>query len=359
MINSVQLKNFGPLTEIDWQNLGPINLVIGNNGCGKSFLLKAMYSAVRTLESYKRGDNPKSAADILFEKLYWTFQSEKLGDLATKSCDDPLSFNLTIDQQPFIYSFNKDTLEDINSLKIEASPRSSDSIYLPAKEVLSLHHIILESRDRDLIFGFDDTYYDLAKALQNPLRGKFGQSIIDVPTGDPKEDKKIEARVYFRKTSNNVREILENILGGKIEYDKNQNRWFFKKGNLRFDIGVTAEGLKKISILDILLGNGYLDNNSIVFIDEPEAALHPEAITKLLDIIALLAQCGIQFFIASHSYFVVKKLFLIAQQQKLSIPVLSYENQSWLQSDLLHDFPDNPIIDESTRLFKEEVNLPT
>ena len=357
MINSVQLKNFGPLTELDWQNLGPINLVIGNNGCGKSFLLKAIYSAVRTLEIYKRGNNPNSAADILFEKLYWTFQTEKLGDLAAKSCDAPLSFNLTIDQQPFNYSFGKDTLKEINSLKNEAPPRPSDSIYLPAKEVLSLHHIILESRDRDLIFGFDDTYYDLAKALQKPLRGKFGQSIMDVPTGDPTEDNKIETRIHFRKTSKNAREILENILDGKIEYDKNQNRWFFKKGKQRFDIGVTAEGIKKISILDILLGNGYLDSNSIVFIDEPEAALHPEAISKFLDIIALLAQCGIQFFLASHSYAVIKKLFLIAQQQQLSVPVLSKEGENWQQSDLLHDMPDNPIIDESIRLYEEEVDL--
>lgn len=357
MINSVQLKNFGPLIELDWQNLGPINLVIGNNGCGKSFLLKAMYSAVRTLESYKRGDNPKSAADVLFEKLFWTFQSEKLGDLATKSCDAPLSFNLTIDQQPFNYSFGKDTLKAISSLKNEAYPRSSNSIYLPAKEVLSLHHIILESRDRDLILGFDDTYYDLAKALQIPRRVKLGESIMDVPTGDPTEDKKIEARIHFRKTSKNAREILENILDGKIEYDKNQSRWFFKKGKQRFDIGVTAEGVKKISILDILLDNRYLDSNSIVFIDEPEAALHPEAISKLLDIIALLAQCGIQFFLASHSYAVVKKLSLIARQQQLSIPMLSKEGDDWVQTDLLHDMPDNPIINESIRLYEEEVDL--
>ena len=77
MLNSVELKNFGPIEQLDWQNLGHINLVIGNNGCGKSFLLKALYSAVRTLEDYKRGDNPDSSAVILFNKLYWTFQPEK------------------------------------------------------------------------------------------------------------------------------------------------------------------------------------------------------------------------------------------------------------------------------------------
>ncbi|MBS4050269.1 MAG: AAA family ATPase, partial [Methylomonas sp.] len=159
MINSVQLKNFGPLTEIDWQNLGPINLVIGNNGCGKSFLLKGIYSAVRTLEIYKRGNNPNSAADILFEKLYWTFQAKKLGDLVSKPGEVPLLFNMAIDQQHFSYSFGKDTSKTINSIENLAMPRASRSIYLPSKESLSLHNIILNSREHNQVFGFDDTYF--------------------------------------------------------------------------------------------------------------------------------------------------------------------------------------------------------
>ena len=84
---------------------------------------------------------------------------------------------------------------------------------------------------------------------------------------------------------------------------------------------------------------------------------HPEAISKLLNIIAMLANHGIQFFIASHSYFVIKKLFLIAQEQQMSIPVLSFQDNQWVQSDLKKDMPDNPIIDESIRLYEEEVDL--
>ena len=43
----------------------------------------------------------------------------------------------------------------------------------PAKEVLSLFNIILKSRELDKAFGFDDTYYDLVKALRiAPQRGK-------------------------------------------------------------------------------------------------------------------------------------------------------------------------------------------
>ena len=137
MLNSVQIKDFGPLAQLDWQNLGRINLVIGNNGSGKSFLLKALYSAVRTLEDYKRGDNPDSTAEIMANKLYWTFQPEKIGDLVTKQGDAALSFSLMLDQKSFSYSFGKDTTKAINSLENKALPRIDNSIFLPAKEVLS------------------------------------------------------------------------------------------------------------------------------------------------------------------------------------------------------------------------------
>ncbi len=334
MLNNVRIKNFGPLTQLDWQNIGPINLVIGNNSSGKSFLLKALYTAVRTLEDYNRGDDQRTASEILATKLYWTFQPEKIGDLVNKQADSALSFKFELDHRKFNYSFGKDTTKLITNLENHVSPRASNSIFLPAKEVLSLHHIILKSREQDNVFGFDDTYLDLARALrQSPTRGRNSQE--------------------FAQSC----QSLEGMFGGKIEYDEFSSRWQFKKGNQKFPIGVTAEGIKKIAILDTLLGNRYLTDDSIIFIDELEAALHPEAISKLLDIVAKLAERGIQFFIASHSYFVVKKLFLIAQEKNMSIPVLSNEGDSWQQFDLKDEMPDNPIINESIRLYKEEVDL--
>ena len=322
------------MDQLDWQKLGKINLIIGNNSSCKTFLLKAMYSAMRTLEEYKRGDDQRKASEILAEKLYWTFQPEKIGDLVSKQADSPLFLELTLDDKTFDYSFGKDTIKSISSVENHIGSRTSNSIFLPAKEVLSLHNIILKSREQDKVFGFDDTYLDLARALRLPTtRGnnypEFAQS----------------------------RQQLDDMFGGKVDYDESSGRWQFKKGKQKFPIGVTAEGIKKIALLDTLLGNRYLDKNSVVFIDELESALHPTAISKFIDILAILASCGIQFFIASHSYFVIKKLFLIAQEQKLSIPTLSKDSDTWQQSNLLDEMPDNAIIEESIRLYKEEIGL--
>lgn len=334
MLNSVKLQSFGPLPHIDWKNLGRINLVIGENGCGKTILLKSLYSAMRTLEAYKRGDERRTAAEILADKLYWTFQVDKIGDLVSKGSDVPLSCAVNFDQREFRFGFGKDTTKQISSLENHVQPREKNSIFLPAKEVLSLHHIILKSREQDKSFGFDDTYLDLARALrQAPMGGK------------------IDAE--FSRS----RKRLESILGGKVEYDEASGRWLFKKGKQKFPIGVTAEGIKKIAILDTLLGNRYLEPGSIVFIDEPESALHPTAIAKLLDIVGILSERGIQFFMASHSYFVIKKLFLIAQEKGLSVPVATSCNGGWQYADLKDGMPENPIIDESIQLYREEVEL--
>ncbi|MSS85464.1 AAA family ATPase [Actinomycetaceae bacterium WB03_NA08] len=334
MLSKVELVNFGPLGSLKWPSLGPINLVIGGNGTGKTFLLKALYSSMRTLEDYQRGDDQRTAAEILAENLYWTFQPDKIGDLVTKGAERPLHYSMTFDDRNFIYNFGKDTTKQISSLENHVPPRSSNSIFLPAKEVLSIHHIILKSREQDKAFGFDNTYLDLARALRN-----------STTKGN-----------NYREFSKS-RQDLESMLGGKIEFDDASNKWAFKKGNQKFPIGVTAEGIKKIAILDTLLGNRYLDTSSVIFIDEPESALHPKAISQLLDIIALLSERGIQFFMASHSYFVIKKLFLIAQEKGISVPVISEENGEWTCNNLQEGMPDNKIIEESIRLYQEEVEL--
>ncbi len=334
MITRLDLKNYGPLTDVEWNNLGTINLVVGRNGAGKTFLLRALYSAMRTVEEYKRGDAPRSASEILAEKLHWTFQADRIGDLVTKNADGQLKLRCWINGNEFAYSFGKDTTKQISSLENHVPPRASNSIFLPAKEVLSLHSIILESREKDMRFGFDDTYYDLAKALRiYPQRGRNYAA--------------------FAK----ARGSLESMFGGNIQYDETSARWSFLKGNQRFPIGVTAEGIKKIAILDTLLSNRYLSPESIVFIDEPESALHPSALTMLLDIVASLAECGIQFIMASHSYFVVKKLFLIAQEKGISIPVIASGDGAWQIADLKKGMPENEIIAESIRLYEQEVDL--
>lgn len=84
MIHSVKISNFGPIASFEANGLKNLNLVIGRNGNGKTFLLKALYAATKVTEQYKRGKEQRTFAELLQDKLYWTFQPEKIGDLVRR-----------------------------------------------------------------------------------------------------------------------------------------------------------------------------------------------------------------------------------------------------------------------------------
>ncbi len=334
-IESIKLKNYGMIRDFECNNLSNINLIIGENGTGKTFLLKALYSAIKSVEDFNRGDDIRSIEEILADKLRWTFQADRLGDLVAKPFIEPLSFKMVWNNKSIFYQFSKEASTKIKTYDNNIPPKESNSIFLPAKEVLSLYNIILKSRDIDKSFGFDDTYYDLVKALRiSPKQGKnhsaFAQS----------------------------RNMLKDIIDGKVEFDDDSNKWYYKKGKQTFSIGVTSEGIKKISILDRLLANKYLDKSSVIFIDELESALHPSAISKFLDMLDVIAnEMGIQIFIASHSYFVIKKLYLLALKRREPLVCISLNQNSTIEiSDLSEGMPNNSIINESIKLYQEEIN---
>lgn len=332
MIKNINISSFGPINNAECEALGQINLFIGHNGSGKTFLLKALYSALKTVEAYKRGKEQRTEKEILSDKLYWMFQSPTLGELVRKG-DSSLQFSMKSDKdERFFYSFGSSTIKNVTTVINTFEPKSDNTIFLPAKEILSLRDVILEARENFTAFGFDDAYYDLARALRPTTKGRNVKSFSD------------------------ARKKLGDAIGGRIGYDEKQKAWFFYgENNKKFDLSITSEGIKKISILDALLGNHYLSKGSVVIIDEAEANLHPEMISKFIDIVYMLAKGGLQFFISSHSYFVIKKLYILARQHKMSIPTWSFEDGKAQRFDLREEMPENAIVNESIRLYKEEI----
>lgn len=334
MIESVSMHDFGMHEKIDWQNLAGINLLIGENSSGKTFLLKALYVALKTLELHRRGDDKQGIEDILADKLYWTFQVDRLGELVRRNVGGKLFFSMQAEGNRFSYGFGRDTNKKIIGIQNGFSGmRQQASAFIPAKEVLSLFSVILKSREQDQMFGFDDTYLDLVKALQIPTQK--GRNYTSFAKG---------------------REKLDELLGGKLIFDSDKNQWRFKHNKMIFPISLTSEGTKKLSIFHQLLANRYLGKDSIIFIDELESGLHPKAISSFLDIVVDLSNIGLQFFIATHSYFVIKNLCLLAKKHKMPVPVISlYESAPPQYDNMLDGMPKNGIIDESVRLYEAEV----
>lgn len=255
--------------------------------------------------------------------------------MVSKAAEEPLSYSMRMGESTFGYQFTPSTASRIMSVTEPEGGKEGNSVFIPAKEVLSLFSVILKSREVDKVFGFDDTYYDLAKALRiSPSRGK-------------------NYAVFA-----NSRKLVSDVIDGKVEYDEDSGKWSYKnRRNQRSSIGATSEGVKKIAIMDRLLANGYLDSNFIIFIDEIESALHPKAVCQFLDMIDSIANdMGLQIFITSHSYFVIKKLYLIALKKAGAVSCISLnKGEKGCIYDLHDGMPENSIIDTSVRLYEQEI----
>lgn len=330
-VKQVSIRNFGPIRTLDFNCSSGINLIIGSNSTGKTWLLKSIYTVLKTIEEQGRGNNPKSIEDILSERLYWTYQNQRLGDLVTKGSSEKASINIIFSDDNFKTEFSS-SAERKAQITHTTKNRSANSVFIPDKEVLSLFQVIKKSRDVDKLFGFDDTYLDLAR-------------VLDV---SPKQD--IDKDVSEQMSN------LENIINGKLVFEN--GAWIYQQGNNKFSINSMAEGIKKLSIFNRLLENGYISLESIIFIDEQEAAFHPQALIQFFYIIDALSKNGIQFFIATHSYFVIKKLIFLARKNKEHIPLLAFENGKYRIEDLMEDLPaDIDIIKQSIDLYEEETEL--
>lgn len=79
-----------------------------------------------------------------------------------------------------------------------------------------------------------------------------------------------------------------------------------------------SAGIKEIGIIQILLRNDKLKENSFLIIDEPEASLHPEWEIKFAEILVLLAkELNIHIYLNSHSPMFIEAISLYSQYHDL------------------------------------------
>jgi hypothetical protein len=93
-----------------------------------------------------------------------------------------------------------------------------------------------------------------------------------------------------------------------------------------------------------------------ILVECPETGLHPEDIRVLCEIILALS-CYTEVIVFTNSYFVLKNLYNSSQECRKSIPITIIDGEGVREDDLLNGIPENSIIDEYIRLYKEEVEL--
>ena len=99
-------------------------------------------------------------------------------------------------------------------------------------------------------------------------------------------------------------EKIDDMIGGKFKYDRQNNRFLLKKDGETYTMQNTSSGVKHLGIIQLLMENRELTQNSFLILDEPEIHLHPWFQVQFAEILVLMAEkLNITVYINTHSPF--------------------------------------------------------
>lgn len=112
-----------------------------------------------------------------------------------------------------------------------------------------------------------------------------------------------------------IAETIENeILDGSVRFDAKKKQIMYRsnKANKEFELNKVSSMVSEISpivaYLKYVIGSVPQGKTVIIFIEEPEAHLHPSAQVKLIEMLSKLAKRGVKLVITSHSNYIFNKL---------------------------------------------------
>ena len=289
MIKNLKLKNFTVFKNVRFTFGRTLNVIIGENGAGKSHVLKVLYAANTAV----LGEQVNHVAARIRQSLHKVFmavdadlitrsncKSASSGtlEIATDTTATPISFTLDHDAIP------EEAVYDTNTMH---------TVFIPAKELLSIYpNFIVLWKKYDL--SYDRTFYDTIMALSMP-------SLKTIPV--------IHDEIIGE---------LESAIGAKVYLSKDTKRFVYqaKGDDKETDINLAAEGWCRLGMLMQLLRNGSIEKGGHLFWDEPEANLNPRLVKLVAKAIFALGKAGVQVFVTTHSLFLLRELEMLRSADK-------------------------------------------
>ena len=280
-IESIKIENFTVFQDISCDFSPGINIFIGENGIGKTHLLKLIY-----------------VANIMHSSGYTLDIRDVFGNsFKTKGCRFIINGD---DSYPWTFSLTAHRYEGASLLPVQSyihvnTDAKTPAVFIPAKEVLSMSNLTRVDDDYKRTLNLDVTITDIIKKAQKMI-----------PDIIPKLAVKLAQKI-------------ENQIGGKVFLDENDNTfWIHKNCGAKIPFTSEAEGYKKLGLLWQLVMNKSIKEGTILLWDEPEANLNPKLIPVVVDVLMELSRNGVQVFLATHEY-MFAKYFEVKQQETEAI----------------------------------------
>lgn len=172
-------------------------------------------------------------------------------------------------------------------------------------------------------------------------------------------------------------DMEKNILKGEIGFDDNRNRLFYSPEDSDLNLGMNvvssmvSELSPVVAFIKFILGknrngkNSYKGAKPFIFIEEPEAHLHPEVQVQLVEIFLKLIEADVKLIISSHSNYIFNKLsnMVIAGTLELHkyAPIILMDTDKGSESRLMElddlGVEDENFIDIADALYEERERI--
>lgn len=137
------------------------------------------------------------------------------------------------------------------------------------------------------------------------------------------------------------------MIQGNFYFDKKLKDFIFNRASNQEQIQSyrsvnTASGLKSFGILQLLVESQFLDERSLLIIDEPETHLHPQWQLEYAKLIVMLAKNNIPVLLSSHSPYMIQALKVFSENSLMKNKVNYYlaaptKNNLTEMIDVTHD----------------------
>jgi predicted ATP-dependent endonuclease of OLD family len=272
----LKIENFTAFDSLELEFGEGIHAFVGANGTGKTHILKILYALLRN------GTRRSYGASDVFETLQEVFQPEN-GELKRLQRNQKKLSKISVfyDEVEISQSIPE---KNGHNFAQNANLVGVQLVFFPAKDILG-HAKGLRSLLNQFNAGFDLTYKDIMDwaflpSLRNPIE-KTRSMALDI----------------------------EKIIGGKVKVDEDQI--YLVKGGKNIELNLVAEGWRRLINLKLVIENAlFLGKNPILIWDEPESNLNPYMSSLIAKILIRLSTMGVQIFLSTHSYVLIKELDL-------------------------------------------------
>lgn len=343
MIERLELRNLTVFTDLTLELSPKINVIIGENGTGKTHVLKAAYALCSGAPLFK--NKPDTSEDelqsALTAKLLRLFMplDDKLGKMHHQGATDQayLSAQFAGGQKLAATFFNNSkalAIQDCTNYE----RYQAEAVFIPTKEVLSFMKGF-NSLYEKYGLSFDQTYQDICL-------------LLDLPEVRPET---------LPEKSKWAMSEIEGICGGRFIF-YGGGKVTFKTENAEYSANSIAEGFRKVGMLARLLETGAIQPgvSGPLFWDEPESNLNPKLMRLLVQILLELSRNGQQIILATHDYVLLKWFDLLVNPDTgdhIRFHALSKEDGDvYIQSaDDYRQLSTNEIANTFSSLYDEEI----